>query len=315
MPWWMKYYLQEEENGAEAPQGSSGSADSAEGSGSDDAGSSVNWTEFNDDFDSEEDVGEGETVEGDVVIEPGSHTPPPVAKPVTPQAAPVQAAPPAPPAPAAAPVPPVAPAQAQTPPPQQPQAPAAQPSGPAPEEYGTWRTNRLTELEQHYAVNGEDATALLTEPELVLPKLAARVHMEVLESAMRAMQAMVPVMMEQTTAHTAINTQAKGLFHSVNPDLADPKLEPAIIRLGMTYREVNPTAGPEESARAIGNLVRAALGIVTPQAGVQPQAAPRPAPVAPFVPMRGGGGGQRAPVSDNQFTALAQEMLMDDDVG
>ena len=165
-----------------------------------------------------------------------------------------------------------------------------------------------------YAIDEESATALLTEPEVVLPKLAAKVHMEVLESSMRAMQAMMPVMMQQVQQHTEINTRAKNLFTSINPDLVDPAYEPHIMQFGQVYRNVNKTASPEEAARAIGALVRSALGIAQPQAPAPGVQAPGQvqAPV-PFTPARGGGSGAaRTSVSSNPFEQLAAEFLQED---
>jgi hypothetical protein len=163
-----------------------------------------------------------------------------------------------------------------------------------------------------YALDQEAADAMLTEPELVLPKLAAKVHMEVMENSMRAMQAMMPVMMQQVQYHTEREGKAKNLFTAVNPDLADPRYEPAIMELGTVYRNVNRTAPPEVAAQAIGNLVRAALGIAAPGAvAPQPQQMAQPV-VAPFSPARGAGGGNAPARPSNPFEALAMEMEKED---
>ena len=177
------------------------------------------------------------------------------------------------------------------------------------EEYSVWRENRLTQLEQMYAVDEESATALLTEPELVLPKLAAKVHMEVMENSMRAMQAMVPVMMQQVQQHADLNNRAKGLFHGTNPDLVDPSYEPMIMEMGQSFRRVNPHATPEQASKAIGNLVRAALGIAAPQQQqAQPVQQQRQPAVVPFSPARGAGGGNAPARPSNPFEAMAEEM-------
>mgnify|MGYP003439753444 FL=1 len=183
------------------------------------------------------------------------------------------------------------------------------------EEYSVWRENRLTQLEQMYAVDEESATALLTEPELVLPKLAAKVHMEVMENSMRAMQAMVPVMMHQVQQHAELNTRAKSLFHGTNPDLVDPSYEPMIMEMGQSFRRVNPNASPEQASKAIGNLVRAALGIAAPQVqqpGIPPQVQQRQPAVVPFSPARGAGGGNAPVRPSNPFEAMAEEMRNED---
>ena len=272
--------------------------------------SSINWSDYDKELDVIDYEGDEEVVEGAEGEEPEAPEP----APERPAEKPAEPPPPAKPVeqPPAVQPPPVTQTPAEVPPPQ---APAVDDSAGSmtPEAYQGWRTGRLGELEKHYAFDEESSAALLTEPENVLPKLAAQVHMEVLENAMRAMQAMVPVLIQQVRQHDEVQTAAKGLFARINPDLADPKYDDAIIQLGMTYRRMNQTAGPEEASRAIGNLVRAAMGMQAPgpAPATQGQVVP-PQTAAPFVPARGGGGGQRAPVSSNPFEALANEFLEDD---
>lgn len=296
---WLKYRAPLDGEGNDL----GGSADNTpstadEDSASDPTGDDVNWGSVNEEFDAEE-----VEVEGDeVVVEAAPEVVPPTPAAPTPTPAPAAATPPQAPVAAPAPVtPPVA-----SPPP----APTA-----SPDEYSAWRTTRLTQLEQAYALDQEAADAMLTEPETVLPKLAAKVHMEVLENSMRAMQAMVPVMLQQVQYHTEVEGRAKSLFTSINPDLADPRYEPAIMELGAVYRNVNKAAPPEVAAQAIGNLVRAALGIAAPQAQGSFQAAPVQAmqpSVVPFSPARGAGGGNAPIRPSNPFEALAQEMENED---
>lgn len=277
------------------------SPDMGVGSADDDS-SDVNWGGM-----AEELIAEDSGVEGDEQVVDA----PEVNKPAE---SPAPAAPPA--ADAAAVVPP---AEAPVPPTVSPPATPPLPEAPAtptpPVDYAAWRTQKESELESTlYAVNDEDAAALLTEPEKVLPKMAARLHMEVLENAMRAVQAMVPTMIEQVQRSSETNNRAKSLFTSINPDLADPKFEPAIMQLGQTFRKVNPTADAETAAKAIGALVRSALNIPAPQANVggvaqTPPAMPAP---APFTPARGGGGGTVPAPSSNPFAQMAEEFLNED---
>ena len=267
---------------------SAGMDDSASDSTDDD----VNWTDIAEDFETEDSEVEGD----EVVVEAPVVTEAPAAPP-----APTPTTPAVPPPPQAAPAP-TAPVET----------PAPTPANVSPEDYGNWRNSRLSQLEQVYALDQEAADAMLTEPELVLPKLAAKVHMEVMENSMRAMQAMVPVMMQQVQYHTEREGKAKNLFTSVNPDLADPRYEPAIMELGAVYRNVNRAAPPEVAAQAIGNLVRAALGIAAPGvAAPQPQQVAQPV-VAPFSPARGAGGGNAPVRPSNPYEALAAEMENED---
>ena len=299
--WWLKYYKQNEANG-EADGGAGGSPSDSSGSSADSAGEPVNWAGLDEDFDVEE-----VSVEGDSeVVE--------TTKAEAPVKADEQAAPAATP-PATPPVVPPAPPAAEIPP-----QPAAQPTpaqpGQPPADYQAWRQTRETELASTlYVINDADAQALLTEPETVLPRMAARMHMEVMESTMRALQSVLPQAIQGYTQHEQANTQAKQFFSGVNPDLANPAYEPYILQFGEVYRKVNPSAGPEEAARAIGSLVRSALGIAAPQQGVTPppamQVSQQPAPV-PFTPARGSGTGSAAPAPANPFAQLANEFLNDD---
>ena len=301
--WWLKYYKQNEANG-EADGGAGGSSSDSSGSSADSAGEPVNWAGLDEDFDAEDVSVEGDT---EVVESPKTEpavkteepaagaTPPAVTPPVTPPVVPpVQPAAEVPPQPSAQPAP-------------------AQPEQPA--DYQAWRQNRETELASTlYAINEADAQALLTEPETVLPRMAARMHMEVMESTMRALQSVLPQAIQGYTQHEQANTQAKQFFTGVNPDLANPAYEPYILQFGEVYRKVNPTAGPEEAAKAIGALVRSALGIAAPQQGIAPppQQVSQPATPVPFTPARGSGTGNPAPTPANQFVQLANEFLNDD---
>lgn len=252
---------------------------------------SVNWDVMDSSFNDEDEVG---TVEGAEEVIPLAEESARVSEPV---AAEVPTVPPSP----------------QTPPtPQVPAAPVPETPAESIPSYTEWRTQRLTQLEQMYALDEASAVAALTEPENVLPKLAAKVHLDVLESSMRAMQAMLPTVLGQIQQGSELNTRAKNLFTSVNPDLVDPQYEGAIMQLGQVYRSMNKTAPPEEAARAIGSLVRAAYGIVQQPASA-PSLAPRQSTQGmPFTPARGSGGASLGAVSTNPFEQLAAEMEKED---
>ena len=298
--WWMRFYKQAEANG-EADGGSGGSSESTSSS-DDSAGEPVNWAGLDEDFDVEEVSVEGDS---EVVETPKVEAPVKADEQAAPAATPPATPPVVPPAPPAAEIPPQPAAQPTPAQPGQPQA-----------DYQAWRQTRETELASTlYAINDADAQALLTEPETVLPRMAARMHMEVMESTMRALQSVLPQAIQGYTQHEQANTQAKQFFSGVNPDLANPAYEPYILQFGEVYRKVNPSAGPEEAARAIGSLVRSALGIAAPQQGVTPppamQVSQQPAPV-PFTPARGSGTGSAPPAQANPFIQLANDFLNED---
>ena len=275
-------------------------------------GSDVNWSQLDEDF-SQEGLEPGTTVEGDLEVVPGAgdavEPTPGATPPATPAVAPTPAATPTPPAA----TPPVQTPAVETPAPvaPTPSAPQVEPS-PLPD-YTAWRSQREADLAaQTYSITDEDASKLLTEPETVLPRMAARMHMEVMESTVRVMQTMLPRLMQSVQQTEQREISAKSFFHTANPDLADPRLEPAIMEMGQVYRRLNPAASPEQAAQAIGNLVRASLGIAMPaQAAPAPTSAPA-VPVVPFVPARGGPGGAVAGGQKDSWGQLADEFLADD---
>lgn len=201
------------------------------------------------------------------------------------------------------------PAQAQTPPSQE---PPAQPS----KTYADWRTEQLGTLEKHYAMGEEAATQLLTEPENVLPKLAAQLHIEITEHVLRSVMSQMPTWVEGILQSRTRESDAEKLFTDANPDLKDPAYKNAILQMGMAYRQLNPNSPAEEAVKVIGNMVRTSLGLAVPaaQSGVPvTPAAPAPA-VQPqvFTPARGGGGAA-VPTSSqsNPWSAMAEEFLDD----
>lgn len=275
---------------AKAEEGADLGAPEAETPAESSTDDEVNWSDFDSDDEDEIVEGDAQVIQEEEASEPTLQPPPETPAHVE---APVQEAPPT--------------VQASP-------EPAVDPSAQA-ESYKAWRTERMTELEKQYALSEDDAVTLQTAPEKVLPVLAAKVHMEVLESSMRAVQAMMPAMLGRLQEGSELNNRAKSLFNSVNSDLADPQYEAAILQFGQVYRSMNKTAPPEEAARAIGNLVRAAYGLVPPSAA-QPAGVPPTAPTqgASFVPARGSGGAMRPSPSDNPFARMAEEMLASDDM-
>lgn len=295
------FKLQEETDGGDATSYVSGGAVApATADQSADGLDAAQWGALGESFDADE-SDESVTVEGDLAVErteEKGEQPQPLESPVNP-VTPVQSDQSSPV------VPPATPTQIAAPEtPTQPVAP--------PEVYQSWKVAREKELESLYALNEEDAQAALTEPEKLLPRMAAKLHIGVLEASVRAMQAMMPVMLNQVTQATELNTRAKNLFQSINPDLADPRYEPHILELGQLYRTRNQTASPEEAARVIGDLVRVAFGLTRTPPTQQQAAQPTP-PATPFSPVRGGGvkvGGQVKPL--NPFDALDREFDEDE---
>lgn len=237
---------------------------------------------------------------------PGAPTP----APAPPGAPPPQPAPPGSPAPAPA-VPATPPAPAPAP------APTPEPAAPAPAsevDVQAAMAKQLTELTAYYALPAEEAAALQTEPEVALPKLAARVHQAVQASVYQTVMANLPRMVEAINATAIRESEAKQVFYARWPNLRQH--EKAVVAAGQVFRAINPNAGHEDAIEKIGMMVCQSLGLPFAPAGSPPPVQPAPAPVvvptptpAPVHRPAGIGATGLPPgvPSDNLFTQLSQD--------
>lgn len=171
------------------------------------------------------------------------------------------------------------------------------------------------ELEDYYKLPDDLAARLATEPETVLPKLAAKVHQAVMVGVQNQVTQMIPEMFQRMQQVQKANQSAMDAFYGRWPGLR--KHEKQVLEVGKMYRQMNPKATPQESVERIGMLVAAAMGfdpatLGKPQGnGQQPAARRRPgAPARPA----GVGGSQagNAPAPENPWAAEADAMLEDD---
>lgn len=213
-------------------------------------------------------------------------------------------APAAPATPAAPPATPAANPDAPTPPsvaapaapePQPVQAPAAEPAAPPaeaqPVDITAIRAQYEKDLTAYYAIDAETAQRLQTEPENVLPQLAARVHLEVLDTIMAQLPNRMQSILSHINTYEAREKEASDTFFTAYPDLKEHK--DAVLRVGQMYRAANPKATKEQAVKAIGDFVRTSLGLTPPAPAVQQ------APAAqPFTPAGSSGGGAPVVVPD-----------------
>lgn len=260
--------------------------------------SGVNWAEEAGEMGDTEGL---ETVEGDVEVLAA-----PVAEEEVASVAPAPAAPTVPVAPVPAPVVEPAPQPIQATPvaPVVPTAPVV--SAPEPFDMAKWEKEQLGGLEKLYAISPEDAERLQTEPEIVMPKLAANMHMMVTKSLMTAVQGMIPEYLAMHTQQVSIEQEARNSFYTAHPELNDPKYEAAVMQVGKMFRAANPTAPREVAIKTIGDMVKQSLGIsAVPTAAAAPSAPAIPA-ARPFTPAKGGG--QRAaPKASNMWADMIDD--------
>lgn len=148
----------------------------------------------------------------------------------------------------------------------------------AKQRYQEWRTAEEARLEANYQFSEDEVVALQTEPEKVLPKMAAKLFIDVQEAAIRSVVQMLPQVVGQVNQTQTRDQQATAAFVGANPDLADKKYHADIMDAAKTFRKRNPKATPQEAIAKIGQMVRAMHGLPTPQKdGNAPAPAPAPA--------------------------------------
>lgn len=221
----------------------------------------------------------------------------PVSAPVVPEA----------PAPAPSEAPSVAPQVA----PAEPTVPLEPPSpavGPTPEQVKQWQQEDFSRLEKSYALPEEEVASLLTEPEKVLPKLAATLHQQIRQEMLATIGQIVPHLARQTQATDTREAAAKEQFFSKWPGLR--KHEQQVLQVGAMYRQMNPTAQGDAVVDAVGKLVAGALGMDPSAVGTAP---PAQAPtLSQFRPSGVGSAGARPAPQQNPFAALAAQTFDDD---
>jgi len=216
--------------------------------------------------------------------------------------------------------PPVAEEPAPAPPPEEPapiqETPAAPegqetPTAPAvppapvvtPEQLQEYKAKFSEALEAHYAFDEEQATALQVEPEKVLPKLAARLHMEVLDNVMQHVYKALPNVIQSYTETSSRETKAQEEFYGAWPELKGHDQQ--VLQMGQMYRQMNPAATPQEAIQRIGEMTMVALGKKRAQAAAEQTPAAPPAP--PYRPAAPGRVGTPPPAKTKW------ESVMDDD--
>ena len=168
-----------------------------------------------------------------------------------------------------------------------------------PEQVAAAESAYKTQLQTLYAFDEETALQLQTEPEKVLPQLAARLHMDVMKAVMGQMKGLMPEMIQRHTQVARKEGQAQDLFFKAWPELKG--YDKQIMQAGRLFREMNPNADANTAVERIGALAMAALGMQRAAPAQDQQI--RPAPFTPAVPGR-----VSAPVAQkNMWADLAED--------
>lgn len=169
--------------------------------------------------------------------------------------------------------------------------PASVPQGATPPtaqpiDFAKHRDEYLPKFEQLYAIPAEEVEALRTNPEVALPKLAAKLHYEIATSLVQTMMSAMPSMLEQQMSAVQARTASNEKFYSSWPTLKEavtknPAAEGTIRSAIQAYRTANPQADLATVIKGAGVLAATMLGVPFEAAPPAPSTPPPPPPARP----------------------------------
>jgi hypothetical protein len=186
---------------------------------------------------------------------------------------------------------PGAPSTTEQPTPASAAAPEPQPATgtPEPVDFEKHRATFLPKLEELYKFSDQEAEEIRVEPEKALPKLAARLHYEVLTAAFNSVMSVMPEVVGSTLERQKAVTEHEEKFYSRWKELKDPRYSETVLNSVRAYKAVNPRAPLEEVIERAGLMAMLTLGI-NPQQPAAPVAPVEPPAVRPGRPAGAGFG-------------------------
>lgn len=216
----------------------------------------------------------------------------------------------------------VAPGVATAQPPAQPPVPPADPSAPKPgeapssgvtqppatatppEDPNAWRGPAVEALSNEYTqlLPADVGDQILADPKVahqVLGKLAAQLHLRVLESAVTGLASTLPRYLHSYHQQAESHRQAREAFVKRWPQLADAKHEQAIAMAAQAFRLQNPKATTEQAIEFVGAQLMLQMNLAAGQSG-QPPVQPTLPVGSPDRPSVGATQGPAAPAPSAQ---------------
>lgn len=170
------------------------------------------------------------------------------------------------------------------------------------------RGQALSELTNLYKLTDEEAENLQVSPETELPRLAAQLHMNMIEALHFGLQQQLPYMIEQVTAVKSEQQKAVNTFYEVWPQLKNEAYNDTVLRTMQVYKQLNPGAPLEKVIQEGGAMAMAALKIPYQESAPAPQQQQRQqAPPAPLAPGNSTVPQNKGPV--NEFEAIFEEAV------
>ena len=172
-------------------------------------------------------------------------------------------------------------------------------------DYEKWRGSAEELLAaQHYKLTEDQAEEFNTDPGSAIPKLAAKLHMEVMQQSVAMMARLLPQVMANVSQAQSQDALREKIFFEKWPELVEHRDQ--VVRLGAVYWQMNPQATQDEFTRDVGAQV--AVSMQVDLSGRQPK--PVETVKAPVhTPISAGGGAVIAP--PNAKLGVFEELFSD----
>jgi hypothetical protein len=162
---------------------------------------------------------------------------------------------------------------------------------------------------REYALDENDQRRLISEPEAVIPRLAAQVHVNVVQDVGRRVGEVLPALVQRYVSQMLEGQRAEMEFFGRYPKLANPAFRQTVTEAMRTVTQMNPGIDRDSLMRKSATL--SAFMIRSQYAsGAPPNGGPQTrAPIAPYRPVPGGGGPPvpTRPQEPNPWADLAQD--------
>lgn len=139
-----------------------------------------------------------------------------------------------------------------------------------------------TSLETQYSLSEEDADKFFEDPNSVLPKLAANLHMQVLQHVLQVVSQALPNEIASYQARSSKQVELETQFSTRWPDLdlKKPDVSAAIANAVTLAKKALPNADTPTLIERVGLITHSLLGNMPPAAGQQQAPVQAPAPAA-----------------------------------
>lgn len=166
-----------------------------------------------------------------------------------------------------------------------------------PEQFQQMENQVLDHLEKEvYALDEDTRKKLISEPDTVIPRLAARMHSQLLKGVIPMILQQIPGIVNQQVEGRLKAYKSEQGFFAKYPYLADPRFRTDVVESLKIVRQMKPNATQEEIMEEGAQLAAFRLSKKYPQ---QQQGAPQPQQQRGFRPPGTQGGNRPAPSGPN----------------